>query len=313
MKQLEFHAMGSRMLAILDSSSAASEQALQFVPDRFEAWEQSLSRFRLDSELSFLNRSEGHPVPVSDTLWEVFHTAREAEQYTGGLVRPTVLDALMQAGYDRSFDRLPAFGNSSATGLLELPDLATAITCDESTRSLCLPEGVHLDFGGVAKGWAAMKAVQMLGFYGPALVDAGGDIAVSGPRLDGQSWPIGVRDPFQSEGYFETLLIKRGGVATSGTDYHRWQQGGTWNHHIIDPRTGLSADTDLLTVTVVAPDTVRAEAAAKAVLILGSSAGMDWLESDPTLAGILILQSGETIYSHPMQSYLWRENDPLTE
>jgi FAD:protein FMN transferase len=306
MKKLEFHAMGSRMLAVLDCSTAASGQALQFVPDWFETWEQSLSRFRLDSELSSLNHSEGRPVPVSDTLWEVFHAAREAEQYTGGLVRPTILDALMQAGYDRSFDLLPAFGNSSATGLLEIPELATTITCDESTQSLCLPEGVHLDFGGMAKGWAALKAAQRLGRYGPALVDAGGDIAVSGPRLDGQLWPIGVRDPFQSEGYFETLLIKGGGVATSGTDYHRWQQGNVWNHHIIDPRTGLSADTDLLTVTVVAPDTVRAEAAAKAVLILGSSAGLDWLEADPTLAGILILQSGETFYSHHMQDYLWR-------
>jgi FAD:protein FMN transferase len=307
MNELEFHAMGSRTLAILDSSSAASEQALQLVPEWFEQWEQALSRFRLDSELSYLNHSEGHPVPVSDTLWEVFHAAREAEQYTGGLVRPTVLDALMQAGYDRSFDLLPAFGNSSATALLELPDLATAITCDESTRSLCLPEGVHLDFGGVAKGWAVMKAAQRLGRFGPALVDAGGDIAVSGPRLDDQPWPIGVRDPFQSEGYFETLMIKHGGVATSGVDYHRWQQGGLWNHHIIDPRTGMPADTDLLTVTVVAPDTVRAEAAAKAVLILGSSAGMDWLESDPALAGILIHQSGEVFYSHHMQNYLWRE------
>jgi thiamine biosynthesis lipoprotein len=300
--------MGSRMLALLDSSSPAAGSLLQSVPEWFESWEQALSRFRLDSELSYLNHSEGRPVPVSDTLWEVFHAAREAETYTGGLVRPTVLDALIQAGYDRSFDLLPAIGHPSATGLLELPDLATAISWDQATQSLCLPEGVHLDFGGVAKGWAAMKAAQRLGRFGPALVDAGGDIAVSGhQRPDGQPWPIGVRDPFQSDGYFETLLIGRGGVATSGVDYHRWQQSGMWNHHIIDPRTGLPADTDLLTVTVVAPDAVRAEAAAKTVLILGSPAGMDWLESDSALAGILVLQSGETFYSHRMQTYLWRE------
>jgi FAD:protein FMN transferase len=291
----------------LESSSAVAQDVLQLVPEWFEQWEQSLSRFRIDSELSYLNHSEGRAMPVSDTLWEVFHAAREAEAYTGGLVRPTVFDALVQAGYDRSFDLLPSIGNPSAVGLLELPALATAITWDESAQSLYLPEGIHLDFGGVAKGWAAMIAAQRLGRYGPALVDAGGDIAISGPRAEGQPWLIGVHDPFKSEDYFETLLIKHGGVATSGVDYHRWQQDGMWKHHIIDPHTGLPADTDLLTVTVIAPDTVHAEAAAKAVLILGSTAGLDWLEADPSLAGILILQSGETIYSNRMQSFLWRE------
>jgi FAD:protein FMN transferase len=307
MKRLEFQAMGSRMLAILESSDPAAEDILQFVPEWFEGWEQSLSRFRIDSELTHLNHSEGRPMPVSDTLWEVFQVASEAEAYTGGLVRPTVLDALMQAGYDRSFDRLPVIGNPSGVGVLDLPATASAIITDKSAQSLCLPEGVHLDFGGIAKGWAALKAAQRLGRYGSALVDAGGDIAASGPRVDGQFWPIGVKDPFQDESYFETLLIKRGGIATSGIDFRRWQQGSLWNHHIIDPRTGLPAETDLLTVTIIAPDTIKAEAAAKAVLILGSTAGLEWLESDPTLAGILILQTGETIYSRRVQHYLWRE------
>lgn len=307
MKRLEFHAMGSRMLAILDSSSPAAGSVLQNVPGWFEQWEQALSRFRLDSELSLLNRSEGQPVSVSDTLWDVFHAARQAEQDTDGLVRPTVLDALLQAGYDRSFDRLPPFRQPETAGVLELPTRTTTIAWDETTRTICLPEGVHLDFGGVAKGWAAEKAAGHLKHYGPALVDAGGDIAISAPRPGGQPWPIGIRDPFQPENHFETLLIKYGGVATSGIDYHRWQQGGQWNHHIIDPRSGLPADTDLLTVTVVAQDAIRAEAAAKAVLILGSAAGMDWLESDPALAGILVLQSGETHYSDRIRNYLWRE------
>jgi len=307
MKRLEFHAMGSHMLAALDNSSPLAGNIIKNVPDWFEQWEKSLSRFRLDSELSCLNRSEGQPVPVSDTLWDVFHAARQAEQDTGGLVRPTVLDALLQAGYDQSFDRLPSFRQPANTGLLELPTLTTTITWNEATRTLCLPEGVHLDFGGVAKGWAAEKAAEHLKHYGPALVDAGGDIAISAPRAGGQPWPIGIRDPFQPEDHFETLLIKSGGVATSGIDYRRWQQGEQWNHHIIDPRTGLPAETDLLTVTVVGPDAIRAEAAAKAVLILGSAAGMDWIESDPALAGILILQSGETHYSDRIRNYLWRE------
>jgi thiamine biosynthesis lipoprotein len=306
MNRIEFHAMGSRMLAVVDHPALAAERALRRLPGWFVEWEQALSRFRYDSELSRLNRSTGHPVAVSEILWEVFLAARDAERFTGGLVRPTVMDVLVQAGYDRSFDLLPAARAGAPAAVLDLPDLSTAIGWDESTRTLFLPESVHLDFGGVAKGWAAHKAVTRLKRFGPALVDAGGDIAISGPRPGGQPWAVGIRDPFQPETHFETLRLEGGGVATSGTDYHRWQQDGVWNHHLIDPRTGLPAESDVLAATVIAPDTLLAEAAAKAVVIAGSRSGLDWLEADPALAGVLVLQSGERLYSRRMQTHLWR-------
>ena len=306
MNRIEFHAMGSRMLAVVDNETPAAECALRRIPDRFEEWEQVLSRFRFNSELSRLNRLTGQPVTVSKILWEVFMAAREAEAFTGGLVRPTVLDALIQAGYDRSFDLIPAARNAAPATVLDLPALSTAISWDEPNRTLFLPESVHLDFGGVAKGWAAQKAACQLMQFGPVLVDAGGDIAVSGPALDGQPWAIGIRDPFHPDMNFETLRLEHGGVATSGTDYHRWQQGGVWNHHLIDPATGLPAESDVLAATVIAPDALQAEAAAKAVVVAGSRSGLEWLEADPALAGVLVLHSGETLYSQRMQGFLWR-------
>jgi len=306
MNRIEFHAMGSRMLAVVDNESPAADYALRRIPDRFKEWEQVLSRFRFDSELSRLNRLTGQPVKVSGILWEVFMAARQAEAFTGGLVRPTVLDALIQAGYDRSFDLVPAARNAAPAGVLDLPALSTAINWDEPTRTLFLPESVQLDFGGVAKGWAAQKAACLLMEFGPVLVDAGGDIAISAPSLDGQPWAIGILDPFQPHINFETLRLEHGGVATSGTDYHRWQQGGVWNHHLIDPATGLPAESDVLAATIIAADALQAEAAAKAVVIAGSQSGLEWLEADPTLAGVLVLQSGERLYSQRMEGFLWR-------
>jgi thiamine biosynthesis lipoprotein len=255
-----------------------------------------------------LNNSGGKTAVVSDTLWELFQVALQTEQETGGLVSPTILDALVQAGYDRSFELMPADGTPAAALVLE-PHHLKAIGQDPDSHILSIPENVHLDFGGLAKGWAAEKAVERLKKYGPALVNAGGDIAVSALRRDGLAWSIGVEDPFQPGSHFETLRIVRGGVATSGVDYHRWLQGGVWNHHLIDPRTGLPAMTDLLTVTIIAPNAIRAEAAAKVVLIAGSDAGMEWLEADKTLAGLLVLQSGKKLYSRRVQEYLWREYD----
>jgi thiamine biosynthesis lipoprotein len=298
--------MGSRMLAVLDADTGHAEAAVARVPAWFEEWEQALSRFRPGNELDRLNHSGGLPVAVSKIFWDVFQTARAAEKNTGGLVRATLLDAIARAGYDRSFELLPAIQTGHSFAMPGLPDPSAAIVWDVPTRSLVLPESVRLDLGGVAKGWAANRAVRRLSRHGPALVDAGGDIAISGPRADGQGWPVGVSDPFQSGVHFETLKLTRCGVATSGKDYHRWLKDGVWHHHIIDPRTGLPADSDVLAVTVIAPTVMQAEATAKAVLILGSRAGLDWLEADGALAGILVLENSDRIYSKNMGKFLWR-------
>jgi thiamine biosynthesis lipoprotein len=75
-------------------------------------------------------------------------------------------------------------------------------------------------------------------------------------------------------------------------------------HHILDPLTGQPAETDLLTVTVVAPDVMQAEAAAKAAFIQGSRAGLEWIEARPELAALFILEDGQICYSRKMEDYL---------
>ncbi len=90
-------------MAILDADDPWNPQPLDEVPGWFEDWEQQLSRFRDDSELSELNRSQGHFLRVSATLWEVFQEALRAEQISRGWVTPTIYDALVETGYTHSF------------------------------------------------------------------------------------------------------------------------------------------------------------------------------------------------------------------
>ncbi len=149
--------------------------------------------------------------------------------------------------------------------------------------------------------------MQRLAAVGPALVDAGGDIAVSGLQADGTPWPVAVADPLRLQDRLELLGLGSCGVATSGTDYRRWLKDGKWKHHIIDPRTGESAETDLVSVTAIGPDVLQAEAAAKTVLILGSRAGLEWLEDHPPLSGLLVLQHGRVLYSSGLDEFVWRE------
>ena len=299
----EFRAMGCRMLGIVDSEPES--RTLLRLPDQFEAWEQSLSRFRSDSELCELNRNAGKQMAVSQVLWDVFQSAVDAELQSNGLVNPLIADALVYAGYERSFDQMQEgeFGLNVTSSPNAVPVLADVRT-DPTTRSIHLPAGSHLDFGGVAKGWAAQQAMQALSADGPALFSAGGDIAVSGPRANGEPWDISVENPFESGGYLEMLYVNQGGVATSGKDYRNWTRGGVDQHHIIDPRTGLPAETDILTATVIAPTAMLAEALAKAILISGSADGLAWLNTDERLAGLLVLDNGECLYSRNIENYL---------
>ena len=302
--KIEFDAMGCSMSALLETAEQ-NRAVLDQVPQWFEEWEGVLSRFRADSEVSRLNQHAGRPFQVSSVLWKVLRASQAGYLQSGGLVTPVILDALEMAGYDRSFD----LGLRFAPGDVDLPPLVLPfeeIVFGEKEHTVTLPPGMRLDFGGVAKGWAAHQAMQRLQQCGSALVDAGGDIAVSDALSDGQSWPISVRDPLDEAGSIALLKIGRGGVATSGKDYRRWKRDDLWYHHIINPLSGRPAQTDLLTVTIIAPDAVQAEMAAKTVFILGRENGLSWLRSPDALAARLVLQDGTTVQSPNLQPYLWQ-------
>lgn len=303
--RLSFRAMGTEILACVDVDSDQPPAELAEVPARFEDWEQTLSRFRPDSELSRLNLTVDQPLRVSDVLWDVFQSARAAQEFTDGLVTPTVLDAMLDAGYDRDFASLPR-QQTATTATRSAVRPLTAVQWNAVGQTIQLPAGIHLDFGGIAKGWAAHQAMSRLREIGPALMNCGGDIAVSGPLLDGSPWEIGVYKPFEREsGYAEMLFFQQEcGVASSATDRRRWMQGDQVRHHIIDPRTGLPAESDVVSATIVAPTAVEAEAAAKSILIRGSLDGLDWLEAHPALAGLLILEDGQILYSQRIVEYL---------
>jgi thiamine biosynthesis lipoprotein len=317
MQEIEFRAMGCQMYAAVDADDPKARAALAEVPRRFEAWEQCLSRFRETSELSALNRQTGKAVHVSETLWKVTRLALQAGAQSDGLITPTILDALEAAGYDHSMSEPipnPTAGSrgasfvSSPTVLVREPPRIhdwRAVRMDPRRRTITLPRGVRLDVAGVAKGWAADQAARELGQVAPALVNASGDVAVSGPRADGTSWPISIENPFGKDDDLPLLLLAYECEATSTRGYRRWLRGDKWQHHIIDPRTGAPAETDVFSATAIAPTAAQAEVAAKVAFILGSRAGMEWIEARPHLAAFVILENGDQLSSTCFKQYTW--------
>jgi FAD:protein FMN transferase len=262
MQRLSFAAMGCRVEALLEAPpSHAVHAALARVRDEFERLEQVFSRFRSDSELSRLN--EAGSLEASDDLLAVVELALDARERTAGRFDPTLHDALVAAGYDRTFrelERVPASARPA-------PDPGSPRDVGLRGRRIELGPGVRLDLGGIVKGYAADRCVRMLAPLGPCLVNAGGDLAVAGSRSEGP-WPVAVDVPHGEL----TLAVACGGLATSGRDRRRWRRQGEQRHHLIDPATCRPAAGGPLTVTVAAPSATEAEVAAKAIFLAGARA-----------------------------------------
>ena len=260
-----FRAMGTDVLLLLEPAhgigDADAHAALRAAEQEVRRIEQVASRFDPGSELSVLNaRGEGE---ASADLLRLITLALAMRDATGGRFDPTVHEAVVAAGYDRSLDCLPADAGAAGTPM----PAGGEVQVHHRTGHVGLAPGTCLDLGGIAKGWTADRLADDLGMHGPCLVSLGGDIAVRG-LLGGEPWPVEVMHADAPR----VIGLRRGGMATSGTDRRRWTRDGVQMHHVIDPVTGRPSGTDLLRVTTIADDAATAEAWATALLLAGSEA-----------------------------------------
>ena len=285
MRSYRLSAMGTEVQVLLPDEHG---EAITPVRELFADWEATLSRFLVDSELSRLNARAGEPVAVSALLFEVISESVDAAIATDGAFDPTLLRQLVRIGYSRSFERMPRQVEPIA-GLSVRGGGWRSITLDSSSRTVALPVGCALDFGGIAKGMAVDAALELLDGRGvaPALVSAGGDLSVRGLPAGLRSWPVLVREDPAGQ----VVPLVRGALATSGVARRSWLQGGARRHHLVDPATGESAENDLREVTVAAESCKMAEVAATASFVLGSRLGSDLL-SRHRLAGRYTYRDG---------------------
>ncbi len=297
-----FRAMGCTVTLQLQTDADGIAMLGQ-MPDRFNELEDCLSRFRPDSELMRLNAHTGDWIGVSETLFANIAAAKHAARLTEGLFNPLVQPALIASGYDRSFEQIAAPDTQAAP---EVPDWH-GIELDADGQRVRLPAGSAIDLGGVAKGWTAQMLADELSDYGAVLIDIGGDIAARGAPEGYPGWQVDIPMPASDE-VVASVVIKDNCIVTSGTDFRRWQsQDGRTLHHIIDPRTGRPALTDGLSVTVIHPKGAVAEAYTKALLLLGSDAGLAWLNRQWDAAALVIRDDGAVLATDRFLAYTKEE------
>jgi thiamine biosynthesis lipoprotein len=234
----------------------------------FAAEDARFSRFRADSELALVNARAGRWTTVSRPFAELLGFALDSAAQTGGLFDPTILPALLTAGYDRDFREVAE--RPRVAPILPPPEPGGRWTEVElMPGAVRLPRGVALDFGGVAKGWtvdraaeAAEAAVAELPW---AVVDAGGDLRVVG-RLSGEPLDIAIEDPFERGREMLRVGLEDGALATSAVTARSWGPG---LHQLIDPRTSRPSVTGVVQATVWASTCAEAEVTATWAVLHG--------------------------------------------
>jgi thiamine biosynthesis lipoprotein len=261
-----FRSMGCEILV-----GGASPGALRRIEALFEQRDRIFSRFRPDSELNRVNAARGGIVRLSPLFASTLRTALAVAESSNGLVDPTVGAAIEAAGYAVDFTELkpdPRPAGSPQPGSWHSLPLAG--------RLLFLPAELKLDLNGVVKALAVDDALELLD--GDGFVSAGGDISTRGP--------LDVALPESG-----AVRLTRGALATSGSSGRTWLRGGRRRHHLIDPRTGLPADSPWEQVTVCGSTCLTADVAAKAAFLAGD-AGPDWLD-ERELPGRFLTHDGE--------------------
>jgi FAD:protein FMN transferase len=254
---------------------------------RLRQLEQAWSRFLPASELNRLQARRGGWLECSDDLVAALQHCRQMYNETLGLFDPTIRTSLEQNGYDRTFAEIVEHASqaSSAVVASPAPGLSGLEISDNWVR---LDEGVSIDLGGIGKGLAADIVADELIAAGAnsAYVSLGGDIHAAGEPVDENGWRVPLLHPATGEPIDHHALYS-GALVMSTIMLRRWTRGDTEHHHIIDPRSGRPAATDLVAVAVADHSAARGEALAKAAIIAGSSEGAALLRAADVKAWLI--------------------------
>ena len=285
----EFFAMDTVMSV---RAYTTDDAVLSGVPSLVDALENELSVTKEGSAVYTLNH-DGHAEMTDDTAFLLSRALELCDETDGAL------DISVYPG-------VRAWGFTSADGSYRVPDadeLAALLQTVDHTRVVCedgtayLPEGMEIDLGAVAKGYAGDKVAAYLRERGvtSALLDLGGNIQTVGTKPDGADWRVAVQDP-NGDRLLGVLAVSDQAVITSG-GYERYftdEEGTLW-WHIMDPRSGYPARNGLVSVTVVGDQGLYCDALSTALFVMGTEDAVAFWRTHRDFDMLLVTEDGELL------------------
>jgi len=294
--QFQSRHMGTQISIILYAEDEISaKQASDAAFERIEELNQIMSDYVDESELNQLSQlsGSGEWMEINDSFFEVLKESKTISENTNGLFDVTIGPITHYWRYIRmqpephlpDEDEIESLKNSVGYQHIEL---------DEKTgKARLMQDDMQLDFGGIAKGYAAKEAVNVLNQHGihSALVDAGGDITVGNPPPGRTSWDVAIpKARADDEWEYVTLQFSGKTLTTSGDMYQYVEIDGVRYSHILNPKTGIGT-TRQIQATVISSSGMWADAYASALTLMEPEKGLRLIESLNQTEAIIFMEA----------------------
>lgn len=281
----------------LSAYGEGADEGLEAVSEEIERLDGLLSATDAESELYKLNASESGPFSVSGETFGLIREALGISEKLGGAIELSIRPVLLAWGFTTGEYRIPS--EEELEELLKLVDDGR-IELDESNLTVTMPDGMQLDLGAVAKGYACDRAAETLEEAGVSsyLLDLGASTVMArGTKPDGGKWRIALRDP-EGEGYAGVIETDGAVVSTSGgTERYFTGEDGEIYWHIIDPATGLPAKNGLVSVTVITENALWGDALSTALFVMGIDKTEEYYKAEGGFEYVMITEDGRLLLS----------------
>lgn len=290
----------------IQASGRGAEEAVQAARAVVEELDARLSRTQPDSLISQLNAhaGDGQPCGLDAGTAELLLRAKEISQLLPGCFDITIAPVMDAWGFTSEERHVP--DEADLAQAMALVDSEKLVVDAQACTAQLTQAGMSVDLGAVAKGYAAAQAEAALREQGitSALLNLGRNITLIGAKPDGTPWRVGVADPADESSSLCVLELSDQTASTSG-GYERWfEEDGVRYHHIIDPKTGYPAQSGLLSVTVISPDPVLADALSTALFVAGPEAALDFWRSREDFELVLCTDQGQVIVTQGLEAGL---------
>ena len=288
--------MGTRYHITITSDQPIAPGLESQVAELLVSLDQRFTTYSEESELMVLNRQPiGEPLQVSAELYAVLSEAAEIYRLSDGAFDPTVGPLV----------ELWGFGRAPSSGQLPTDETIAAQLERVGLQGLALLDGqravrlapIAVDLSAIAKGYAVDAVADLLDANAlhDYMVEVGGELRLGGYNAQGSPWRIAIESPVQFGQVERVVEVSDSAMATSG-DYHNYfTVDGVRYSHTIDPRTGRPVPRGLVSVTVLAESSMRADAMATALSVMGAEHGLALAEQLDLPVYLISLRDGELV------------------
>lgn len=271
-----------------------AEEALQEAEEEILRLDELWSVGKENSEISRLNK-EGSGTVSAETI-QLLTCAKEISEETKGAFDLTIYPLMELWGFTTQEYQVPE--ETKIRDIVENHMGMEHVKIDPETQTVTLEQQVKIDLGGIAKGYASQQVEKIFQKHGveSGIVSLGGNIQAIGKKTDGNPWKVGIQPPTENMEMAGSYEAEGEAVITSGGYERYFEEDGTTYHHILDPHTGYSTKQDLLSVTIISKDGMKADCLSTTLFVLGKEKAVDYWRNHKEEFDMILIDEEENIF-----------------